>query len=628
MIFPAPAQTDLTTSSPRLQEALQRVVDGAVDCFGCLAAVATTLEQGHILQARAFAVTGPPTLWSGAQAQLNQFPVMSETAVDLHDPRYCDNLSVQALTCPNEIASAFLATDDLYDLVRPLLDRKIAHRLQKILGFKQGIVLPFQVEGVSTGVLVAVYTVPLTDEAIQLLTLLGHQAAIAVQNQQRLEAMEGLEQVILMLQTKMTDEVEVLQAVVDAVVQKMGYAGAMVATLEAENALPVRAYSLDVGPRLVEQLEKRAGLTFLGPNSVVYLEDERYQDNLSVRALKGRNGRPEEYLVSDDLHDLLRPLVNKALAKLAQKLTGIKQVIAVPFYLDGRVVGNLFAATRRPTFDRRDISVLTALGRQAAVGIYNARLYRVAEERRQIAQMFGRMAFSAATSVHALRNHIGVIRSYVDVLELLPELSLAEQKEILVSLPDIGERLNLATRLLDNLHEPWHLTPDHPVGVNDCLIWALGKVFPGVPVSQTRMQQNTVLETGTGITVRLALEQESLLVMTAPDMLTEAFRILIKNATEALRDRRERALWIASYRTGANRLEVSLRDNGHGIKPEHLSRLFDMGWSTKQGKGMGFGLFWTHDFVDGLGGKIRVESTWQEGTTFFVTLPTIPPTAA
>jgi two-component system sensor histidine kinase DctS len=107
-------------------------------------------------------------------------------------------------------------------------------------------------------------------------------------------------------------------------------------------------------------------------------------------------------------------------------------------------------------------------------------------------------------------------------------------------------------------------------------------------------------------------------------MLTEAFRILIKNAIEAIDSHRQssRELWLESRLRSAQWVEITVRDSGLGIKPENLNHIFEMGWSTKKGTGMGFGLFWTRDYIEGFGGTIDVESTWQSGTTFTVCLPT------
>jgi len=73
-------------------------------------------------------------------------------------------------------------------------------------------------------------------------------------------------------------------------------------------------------------------------------------------------------------------------------------------------------------------------------------------------------------------------------------------------------------------------------------------------------------------------------------------------------------------------LEVS--DNGTGIPPEVLPRIFDPFFSTKpRGVGMGLGLSICHGIVASLGGQISVKST-VDGTTFRVVLPTTDEEAA
>jgi signal transduction histidine kinase len=78
--------------------------------------------------------------------------------------------------------------------------------------------------------------------------------------------------------------------------------------------------------------------------------------------------------------------------------------------------------------------------------------------------------------------------------------------------------------------------------------------------------------------------------------------------------------WIQSNRKEPNSIEVTIRDNGIGVKPEHLSKISDMGWSTKA-VGLGFGLFWAKDFIEGLNGKLQAESEWGKGTTFRIDIP-------
>ncbi|MCZ7668185.1 MAG: hypothetical protein M5U34_13845 [Chloroflexi bacterium] len=49
------------------------------------------------------------------------------------------------------------------------------------------------------------------------------------------------------------------------------------------------------------------------------------------------------------------------------------------------------------------------------MGINNARQFREAAEQRQIAQTFGRMAFSTIASAHSLRNYVGNVNGYMQL---------------------------------------------------------------------------------------------------------------------------------------------------------------------------------------------------------------------
>jgi signal transduction histidine kinase len=73
-------------------------------------------------------------------------------------------------------------------------------------------------------------------------------------------------------------------------------------------------------------------------------------------------------------------------------------------------------------------------------------------------------------------------------------------------------------------------------------------------------------------------------------------------------------------------LETRVHDEGIGIKPEHMDRLFkpfqqiDTGLARGH-EGTGLGLAICKRLVTGMGGEIRVESRWGAGSTFTFTLP-------
>jgi len=68
---------------------------------------------------------------------------------------------------------------------------------------------------------------------------------------------------------------------------------------------------------------------------------------------------------------------------------------------------------------------------------------------------------------------------------------------------------------------------------------------------------------------------------------------------------------------------LSVEDEGTGIRPEDLPRIFDPYFTTKQ-KGSGLGLAIAHSVVRAHGGRFQVESRLGQGSTFAVELPASP----
>jgi len=71
-------------------------------------------------------------------------------------------------------------------------------------------------------------------------------------------------------------------------------------------------------------------------------------------------------------------------------------------------------------------------------------------------------------------------------------------------------------------------------------------------------------------------------------------------------------------------LRLSIGDNGHGIAPGHLERIFEPYFTTKDiGKGSGMGLAVVHGIVKNHDGVIKVNSILDKGTTFDMFFPAI-----
>jgi PAS domain S-box-containing protein len=97
---------------------------------------------------------------------------------------------------------------------------------------------------------------------------------------------------------------------------------------------------------------------------------------------------------------------------------------------------------------------------------------------------------------------------------------------------------------------------------------------------------------------------------------------LVSNAIRYA-SRRRNASWVrVAIRTAPDESHLTVADNGVGIGPEHLPKIFGMFYrATESSPGSGLGLYIVQEIVQTLGGAIGVESAPEEGTTFTVRIP-------
>ena len=104
---------------------------------------------------------------------------------------------------------------------------------------------------------------------------------------------------------------------------------------------------------------------------------------------------------------------------------------------------------------------------------------------------------------------------------------------------------------------------------------------------------------------------------------------LINNAFYAVTEKErqrgnnyEPTVTVTTKRAG-DKIEVTVKDNGHGIPQKVLDKIFQPFFTTKPaGQGTGLGLSLSYDIITkGHGGEFRVETKEGEGTVFIVSLP-------
>jgi two-component system NtrC family sensor kinase len=114
-------------------------------------------------------------------------------------------------------------------------------------------------------------------------------------------------------------------------------------------------------------------------------------------------------------------------------------------------------------------------------------------------------------------------------------------------------------------------------------------------------------------------------VMASADHLHGLWLNLIINAIDAsdssiLQDRSGKIEIATSHDNKFVKVRIS--DNGHGMTPEKVKRIFEPFYTTKEpNKGTGLGLSVSHRVIRQHGGDVQVESEPNVGTTFTITLP-------
>ena len=131
-----------------------------------------------------------------------------------------------------------------------------------------------------------------------------------------------------------------------------------------------------------------------------------------------------------------------------------------------------------------------------------------------------------------------------------------------------------------------------------------------------------------GITVREEISDQTPIVRGDPSLLQQVLLNLYNNAMDAIMERHGTEggeMVVASGPDEDGKVKISVTDNGIGISPENLKKIFSPFFTTKPvGKGTGLGLSVCYGIVDSMGGVMEVSSQRGVGTTFTIRFPAAP----
>ena len=219
-----------------------------------------------------------------------------------------------------------------------------------------------------------------------------------------------------------------------------------------------------------------------------------------------------------------------------------------------------------------------------------------------------------------LQPMVGTIRSLLVLEEKVPELIadlttkgleyeaeelgfiVEDLDEILQDLRDGSERI---VTIVSGLRQFSHPSENALVGtdLNDA-------VRVAIELSRNEFKYHAMLDTD--LNPLPTVEANS-------PKITQVLVNLIVNAAQAIE---ESGMIRVGSRVKDDNVEVWVEDNGGGIHPEHLSKIFNPFYTTKEvGKGTGLGLAISHRIMVEHGGSIDVQSELGKGTRFTLKFP-------
>ncbi|MCE9668805.1 ATP-binding protein [Myxococcus stipitatus] len=290
--------------------------------------------------------------------------------------------------------------------------------------------------------------------------------------------------------------------------------------------------------------------------------------------------------------------------------TGLRSFIAVPLVVRGHTLGvfSFFTSFSNRRYTQADLAFGLELAYRAALSMENARLYREAQEAIRLRDEFLSIASHElktpltplSLKLQALARELerhpdaipySLVKGYVDtgarqvkkLAELVGDLldvSRIAAGRLALELEDVD--LGALLREVAQRYEP-HATRAGSVLLIEGEETELVGRWDRLRLEQvvTNLIDNAV-KYGAGKPITLTLEQ------------------------------------------GPTRARLRVRDQGIGIAPEHLPRLFgrfERAVSERHYGGLGLGLYITRTLVEAMGGRVRVESEQGRGSTFTVDLP-------
>jgi len=286
-------------------------------------------------------------------------------------------------------------------------------------------------------------------------------------------------------------------------------------------------------------------------------------------------------------------------------------MLVIPLINKKRLVGmmNFGAKLSEDAYTSEDIELLMTLSGQAAIAIENDQLsarMRELEKSLHQADKLSALGTFASSLAHEIKNPLSSIKTFSQLMEKRFNDTVFREKFSAI-VPQEIDRLEAVLNQLVDFGKESSLDFE-PVKIGK----VIDELFELVQYEALRRNIKVIKECGASLPPVAAVEQQ----------LKQVFMNLILNAIQAMPaggEVRISAAAAADDRIG-DIVRVSVKDNGSGIPPEAMARIFKPFFTTKA-DGTGLGLSITQRIVRDHGGAIEVNSEPGNGAEFIVKLP-------
>ena len=260
----------------------------------------------------------------------------------------------------------------------------------------------------------------------------------------------------------------------------------------------------------------------------------------------------------------------------------------------GRTLHVQLSTSRMRDIDGRILGAVVTLEDVSEVKALTDQLIR--------ADRLAAMGELTAGVAHEVRNPLGIIRASVQLVED-PEAGPGRVHEAATVIKQEIDRLDRVIKALLDFGRPSKPT---------LMVVGVGDVLADVVLFTRRFANQS------NVHIKEEYREDLPRVMADPDQLKQVFVNLISNAVQAMED--TGGVISVGAESDDGFVSVSVTDNGPGIAPGDLSKVFDPFYSTRD-EGTGLGLTMVHRIVDEHNGHIEVTSEPGVGTRFTVSLP-------